>query len=496
MRAARRPATTNAGRMQVSFIIPLYNCLAHSRECLRTLRATLPAGLEHEIILVDDGSIDGTREWLQTLTAPCRVLLNERNLGFARTCNRGADAALGEWLVFLNNDLVLLPGWFEPLLAAAATPQVGVVGNIQLRVADGTVDHAGIRVLPDGKIAHERPASLIAAQRRAVEFVPAVTAACCLVPRALFQNSGGFDPAFVNGGEDVDFCFRLRRSGHRACVATRSVVQHHVSAARGPTNERDERNSRLLAERWREELISFGALTWARGRIDQHLSRPWTRDGREALALLPFALGLTPRPPVAAREVLISALHREETRWARLFDGANVPARDSRPAPAGQVAGFLRDEVDLNSVWLHRRATLELPAGFPTSNLFLSGFLFEPPADRPESDRPLGIRLTVNRRQVVEFRDLPPGNFNLGVDAPFALPDRPTLVEVELIGVGWTNFLAWAGQIARLLPKAWPIRRAIGRYRRQALNRRLRLARIVADDVVVVDFGRDPVLGQ
>lgn len=48
--------------MQVSFIIPLYNCLAHTRECLRTLQATLPPGLDHEIISVDDGSTDGTRE--------------------------------------------------------------------------------------------------------------------------------------------------------------------------------------------------------------------------------------------------------------------------------------------------------------------------------------------------------------------------------------------------------------------------------------------------
>ena len=101
--------------MEASFIIPLYNCRAHSRECLRTLQDTLPPGLAHEILLVDDGSTDGTRTWLATLPSPVRVLLNERNLGFAGTCNRGAAAARGRLLFFLHNDLVLLPGWFEPM---------------------------------------------------------------------------------------------------------------------------------------------------------------------------------------------------------------------------------------------------------------------------------------------------------------------------------------------------------------------------------------------
>ena len=93
--------------MQVSFIIPLYNCLAHTQECLRTLQASLPAWLEHEIILVDDGSTDGTRAWLATLGAPCRVLLNERNAGYAAANNRGAAVARGRILVLLNNDLIL-----------------------------------------------------------------------------------------------------------------------------------------------------------------------------------------------------------------------------------------------------------------------------------------------------------------------------------------------------------------------------------------------------
>ncbi|MCX6955994.1 MAG: glycosyltransferase, partial [Verrucomicrobia bacterium] len=99
--------------MQVSFIIPLFNNLALTRACVESLQATLPSGLAHEIILVDDGSSDGTRAWLATLAAPFRVVLNERNLGYAAANNRAAAVARGEFLALLNNDLVLLPSWFE-----------------------------------------------------------------------------------------------------------------------------------------------------------------------------------------------------------------------------------------------------------------------------------------------------------------------------------------------------------------------------------------------
>jgi GT2 family glycosyltransferase len=81
--------------MQVSFVIPLYNCLPLTKAMLVSLRETVPVGLTHEIILVDDGSTDGTREWLSTLGNNCHAIFNEKNLGFAATCNRGAATALG-----------------------------------------------------------------------------------------------------------------------------------------------------------------------------------------------------------------------------------------------------------------------------------------------------------------------------------------------------------------------------------------------------------------
>jgi len=337
--------------MQVSFIIPLYNCLGHTRECLRTLQATLPAGLAHEIILVDDGSTDGTREWLATVgpalvagpplaTAPhpglptsgsptIRVQLNDKNLGFAGTCNRGAAAATGDLLFFLNNDLVLLPGWFEPMQAAFARfPDAGLVGNVQRNAATGAVDHAGIYFAHTGKPAHDTSRPLLA-RLTGYRTVPAVTGACLAIRRDRWTELGGFDTAFVNGGEDIDLAFRASARGLRHYVALRSVVRHHISASAG-RKLRDEQNSRLLATRWRNAIAPHSARDWCRHHLETFWHGP--REPSECLAAMSLVLhryGLLPHPPPAALAGAHRAIDLEMRRWDEILDGRGTP-----PSPA------------------------------------------------------------------------------------------------------------------------------------------------------------------
>lgn len=236
--------------MQVSFILPLYNQLTLTRACLESLRATVPSSVAPEIILVDDGSTDGTREFLRELAPPCVVLLNERNLGYAAANNRAARIAHGELLVLLNNDLVLTPGWLEPLLAAVAqVPRPGIIGNIQLNAATGAVDHAGM-VFRDGgyPVHHRGELRELQAAGEFVEF-PAVTAACCLLRRDWFLRAGGFDEGYVNGFEDTDLGLRAREDGLRNFVATRSVVRHHISSSPG-RGAHEFRNAGRFLARW------------------------------------------------------------------------------------------------------------------------------------------------------------------------------------------------------------------------------------------------------
>jgi GT2 family glycosyltransferase len=317
--------------VRVSFIIPLYNCLPLTRAMLASLQATVPAGLTHEIILVDDGSTDGTREWLATLAnPPFRVLLNERNLGYAISNNRAATMARGEFLTLLNNDLVLAPGWFEPMLTAHVSlhGRAGLIGNIQLDAKTGAIDHTGLVVNITGKPVHDRTRpSPLSRPFRAVRIAPAVTGACVLIARSLWEQLGGFDEGFVNGGEDIDLCFRARASGRVNAVALRSVVQHHVSSSPG-RKARDEQNSFRLARRWRAELIAAaddGTRTWCRDYLARAFVRPRADEYRLALAACAFLSGVRRTPPREAVSAVEEGLAREFARWEAMFDGSAPP---------------------------------------------------------------------------------------------------------------------------------------------------------------------------
>jgi GT2 family glycosyltransferase len=317
--------------MQVSFIVPLYNCLALTQAMIASLQATLPRGLEHEIILVDDGSTDGTRAWLASLppgdglgalSSPFRVLLNERNLGYAGSNNRGAAIATGRLLVLLNNDLVLTRGWLEPMLAAHRWlgARAGVVGNIQLDAQTLAPDHTGMIINLKAKPEHDRslPPRWVRWLRR-TRRVCAVTGACAMIERELWLRLGGFDEGFKNGGEDVDLCFRAHSAGRVNAVALRSVVRHHVSSSPG-RKLRDEANSYRLALRWRHELEQAAYRRWCWDFLEREWTTPHAAgahpDARRALA---YALRLRRSAPPVAIEGMRAAMDHELGRWNKIF---------------------------------------------------------------------------------------------------------------------------------------------------------------------------------
>lgn len=304
--------------MEVSFIIPLFNCLPLTQACLASLQATLPRGLQHEIILVDDGSTDGTRAWLRSVQAPFRVLLNDRNLGYAEANNRAAATAAGTKLFFLNNDLILQPSWYEPMAAILnSRPDAGLVGNVQLRVGSDTIDHAGVYFTHQGKPAHATSIPWFARLTGRQE-MPALTAACCAIRREVWQELGGFDPGYLNGCEDIDLCLRARAKGRRNFVSTRSRVLHHISQSPG-RKLRDEANTRRLFLRWHDALVPLAARDWSREYVARHWDRSHVFDdalGRRALA---YWLGFLPHPPVAVRAEVRAAIDTELARWDALL---------------------------------------------------------------------------------------------------------------------------------------------------------------------------------
>jgi O-antigen biosynthesis protein len=311
--------------VQVSFVIPLFNCLPLTQAMLASLHATMPEGLAHEIILVDDGSTDGTREWLATLNDPrCRVLLNDRNLGYAAANNRAAATARGRFLALLNNDLVLQPRWLQRMLSAHASLRggAGLIGNVQLDARTGEVDHAGLVINLTGKPVHVRQTPRwLWRVVRPVRIVPAVTGACVLIERSLWERLGGFDEGYFNGGEDIDLSFRARAISRVNAVALRSVVRHHVSASPG-RKARDEQNSFRLAQRWENELLDAadaGRRQWCRNYLEEALLVPESREYQLALAACAYLSRVSPIPPAAAIAGVRAGLAQEFARWKRMF---------------------------------------------------------------------------------------------------------------------------------------------------------------------------------
>lgn len=307
---------------RLSVITPLFNCLAHTQAMVASLRSSIPDWIGYEVILVDDGSTDGTREWLATLGEPFRVVLNEKNVGFAVSSNRGAAMAKGRILAFLNNDLILAPGWLSPMINALNDlgSEGGLVGNVQVNTATREVDHAGIVVDRNGKPVHVRMLPGLASRVLVpVRRVEAVTGACMLIRADTWRTLAGFDEGYVNGCEDVDLCLRARAAGLSNVVVLSSSVLHHVSSSPG-RNLRNEENCYRLVQRWRHELALLEARLYALEQFQEHEAEP--RDFPEkvdAMWMASYLLHLVGCPPPRALDAAYQSIDVELARWQEMF---------------------------------------------------------------------------------------------------------------------------------------------------------------------------------
>lgn len=244
-----------SGVPRFSIVIPLYNRLLFTTICIRALAAVADRWDESEVVLIDNGSSDGTGAFLATLGAPFRVVTNAENRGFAGACNQGAAAARGADLVFLNNDTVPQPGWLSALARAIDGPIRPTVVGARLLFPDDTVQHAGL-----GFNARREPVQLFYGEAadgaaRHPRAVPAVTGACLMVERERFLGSGGFDEGYVNGFEDLDFCCRIRDDGGTIWYEAESVAYHFESASDGRYRS-DVANYERFQRRWADWLAT------------------------------------------------------------------------------------------------------------------------------------------------------------------------------------------------------------------------------------------------
>lgn len=256
---------------------PLVTVIVPTRDRLDLLRMCVD-GLRHktdyqnwELIIVDNGSqLPETLEWMRELveTEPrARVLRDDGPFNFSRLNNLAAAEARGELLLLLNNDIEPIDkAWMSEMVRHAVRPHVGAVGA-KLFYPDETVQHAGV-ILGLGGIAGHVHRGLFRndpgyfGRAGVVQDFTAVTAACLMIPKAIYDAVGGLDADNLSVAfNDIDLCLRVREAGHRIVWTPYATLYHYESVSRGNDMDADkvERFKREIAymnDRWADVIAN------------------------------------------------------------------------------------------------------------------------------------------------------------------------------------------------------------------------------------------------
>lgn len=222
--------------IDVSIIVVNWNGRQHLETCLSAVAAQ--QGVQSETILVDNGSTDGSVEFVRERFPWVRMVALPTNLGFAAGNNAGVREARGRYVAFLNNDTAAEPTWLQALLASVdeAAGFALITSCIVYMDDPSRIDSAGDGVLRWGGAFKRHHGGPVELARESVE----VFAACggaCLMPRRVFEELGGFDEDFFLSHEDVDLSYRARLLGYRVRYAADAVVRHRGSATLGRVSE-------------------------------------------------------------------------------------------------------------------------------------------------------------------------------------------------------------------------------------------------------------------
>jgi len=242
---------------RVSVVVPVWNNRGLTLSCIGSLRR-IPSKTAFRLVVVDNGSEDGIERDLAEMASRDELTLvrNATNLGYAKATNQGVLAGAGEeFVLFLNNDTLALDGWLDGLVADLdAHPSAAVAGSLLLYEDARTIQHAGMvagRNQGELKVVHRWQFRDLDRAPEALEpaGVDAVTGASMLVRRSAFERCGLLSEDYVNGFEDIDFCFRVRSAGAEIRYAPASRLIHLESRTPG-RRVHESGNARLFQARW------------------------------------------------------------------------------------------------------------------------------------------------------------------------------------------------------------------------------------------------------
>jgi O-antigen biosynthesis protein len=253
--------------------LPLVSIIIPTRDRVDLLSVCVHSILErtsysnYEIIIIDNGSTEtGTLNFFNNLPGKnIQVFRDESAFNFSALNNYGAHVAQGEMICLMNNDIeILTPDWLKEMVSFAHRPEIGCVGA-RLWYPSGLLQHGGV-IIGIGGVAGHAHLNRLRGDRgyfnRAVlhQSLSAVTAACLLIRREVFEQVGGLDESLAVAFNDVDFCLRVREAGYRNVWTPYAEMIHHESATRGyeTTPEKQARFTKevqFMKERWGNKLL-------------------------------------------------------------------------------------------------------------------------------------------------------------------------------------------------------------------------------------------------
>ena len=244
---------------QVSIVIPVYNQFDYTWHCLESILNN-SEDCTYEVIIANDCSIDLTTR-LEEIVSGVHMITNQKNLRFLLNCNHAAESAKGEYILFLNNDTQVQPGWLKPLISLMEKDSsVGMVGS-KLLYPDGYLQEAGGILWKDGSAWNygnrQNPED---SEFNYVHETDYISGAAIMIRSSLWKKIGGFDQRFVPAYcEDSDLAFEVRRHGYKVMYQPKSVVVHFEGISNGTDLASGQKkyqvdNQQKFLEKWKNEL--------------------------------------------------------------------------------------------------------------------------------------------------------------------------------------------------------------------------------------------------
>jgi O-antigen biosynthesis protein len=241
----------------VSIIIPNKNYADTLKKCIDSI-LNKTSYTNYKIYIVDNQSKEEkTFTYYNKLEniSKINIIYHDKPLNFTAINNYVISLIDSEYIVFLNNNTeVITPSWIESMLEIAQRSDVGVVGA-KLYYPNDTIQHAGVIIFRDGRPTHSfrflgKQQEGYMSRAKIIQNYSAVTAACMMTKRSIFEEIGGFDERFTLAYNDVDFCLKIREKGYLVVWTPYAELYHHESKTRGYNTAKDKKELLLLKSRW------------------------------------------------------------------------------------------------------------------------------------------------------------------------------------------------------------------------------------------------------